>query len=252
MPSQTTPERTRVLQDTWVIFRRHLRNAARQKIALLFGAVQPLLFLVLFGPLLSGLGSWEMLVPGLLVQLGLLSAGMAGFGIVFDARSGVLDRLRVSPAPRVSLLVGQALGSSVALAAQAVLLLAAGTALGLRAPLLGMALAFVLLIVAGVGLAAISNALALVLDDNLFAPVMTTAVVPLVLLSGALLPMSSAPAWLNAASMATPFRHMVDALRDLLTGHYLTAAVALGAAITTVFTVACVAIATRVFQRLNA
>ncbi|GII93773.1 ABC transporter permease [Sinosporangium siamense] len=248
----TLGARNGVVRDTWVILRHNLRKTARQKIALLFGAVQPLLFLLLFGPLLSGLGSWQMLVPGLLVQLGLLSAGLAGFGIVFDARAGVLDRLRVSPTPRLALLLGQALGGTAVLLLQSALLVAVATALGLRPPPLGLVLAAVLLAVTGTGLAAISNALALVLDDAVFAPVMTTVMVPLTLLSGAFLPMSMAPGWLNALSAATPFRHTVEALRDLLAGDYLTPAVGLGTAVSVAFSVLCVALAVRIFNRLNA
>ena len=45
----------------------------------------PLLYLLFFGPLLTGLplgargSSWQILVPGLLLQLGLFGASFAGF-----------------------------------------------------------------------------------------------------------------------------------------------------------------------------
>jgi len=42
-------------------------------------------------------------VPGLLLQLAIFGAGFAGFGIIQEVREGVLDRQRVTPAPRVSL-----------------------------------------------------------------------------------------------------------------------------------------------------
>jgi ABC-2 type transport system permease protein len=241
-----------VIRDTWLVLRHNTRVALRQKAGLVFGALQPLLYLVLFGPLFAAVGTWEVLVPGLLAQLGLFSAGLAGFGIVFDARSGVLERLRVTPAHRVALLLGRVLGSSLTLLLQSAALVAVGYALGLRAPLPGVLAGLVLMAVLGVGLAALSNAIALTMNPDLFAPVMSTVVVPLTLLSGAFLPMSMAPAWLDALSRATPFRYVVEAVRDLFAGRYLTSAVGAGAAVTAALAVACTVIGTRVFNRANA
>ncbi|MER6176758.1 ABC transporter permease [Streptosporangium sp. NPDC001681] len=96
------------------------------------------------------------------------------------------------------------------------------------------------------------NAIALVMDPNAFAPVMSTAVVPLVLLSGAFLPMSMAPGWLDALSRLTPFRYVLEAIRELFVGHYATMTVVVGVAVTAVLSVVCVSVGTRVFNRENA
>ncbi len=143
---------------------------------------------------------------------------LTGFNIVFDHRFGVLERLRVTPASRFSLLVGRVLKDAVMLLVQAAILLALAVAFGLRASIPGVAAGLVLVLTMALGLAALSYAAALAIGDELFAPVMGTAVVPLLLLSGALLPMEGAPAWLDVASQATPFRHVVDALRALFAG----------------------------------
>ncbi|GGS89778.1 transport permease protein [Planobispora rosea] len=242
----------RAIRETWLVFRHNTRIALRQKAGIVFGALQPLLYLLLFGPLFATIGTWETLVPGLLAQVALFSAGLAGFGIVMDARAGVLERLRVTPAHRTALLLGRVLGSSLTLLIQSVVMLALGYALGLRAPLPGVLAGLVLMALLGVGLAALSNAIALTMNPDLFAPVMGTAIVPLVLLSGAFLPMSMAPAWLDAISRFTPFRHVVEAIRDLFAGRYATWTVAAGVVVTVVLTAACVAVGTRVFNRENA
>ncbi|GAA3155175.1 ABC transporter permease [Planomonospora alba] len=241
-----------VLRETWLVLRYNVRLALRQRAGMVFSALQPLLYLVLFGPLFAAVGTWEVLVPGLLVQLGLFSAGLAGFGVVFDARSGVLERLRVTPAHRAALLLGRVLGGSLTLLLQSAALVAVGYAFGLRAPLAGVLAGLVLMALLGIGLAALSNAIALVMNPDLFAPVMSTAVVPLTLLSGAFLPMSMAPGWLDALSRVTPFRYVVEAVRELFAGRYLTPAVAAGAAVTAVLAAVCVAAGTRVFNRENA
>ncbi|MFI6502515.1 ABC transporter permease [Nonomuraea typhae] len=240
------------IRETWLLFHHTTRIGLRQKAGLLFSAVQPLCFLVLFGPIFATIGTWETLVPGLIVQLGLLSAGLAGFGIVFDWRSGVLERLRVTPASRLALLLGRVLNNALTLVIQTVLLVAAAYALGLRAPVAGVLAAMALVIVLGVSLAALSYAAALTLNEHLFAPVMTTAMVPLMLLSGAFLPMSMAPGWLEALSRVSPFRYVLEAMRELFAGHYWNGTVAAGAAVVVVFTAVSLVVGGRIFNRENA
>ena len=150
-----------MLRDTWLLFRHNLRATLRQKIGIIFGVIQPLVFLVLFGPIFATIGTWETLVPGLIIQLGLMSTGMAGFGVVFEKRSGVLERMRVTPASRLALLLGRVLNNAVTLIIQAVLLVAVGYAFGLRAPAAGVVAGLVLVVVLGLSLAALSYAVAL-------------------------------------------------------------------------------------------
>jgi ABC-2 type transport system permease protein len=236
-------------RDTWVLFRHALRSSLKQKFGIIFGAVQPLVFLVLFGPIFATIGTWETLVPGLIIQLGLMSMGLAGFGVVFEKRFGVLERLRVTPASRLALLLGRVLNNAVTLIIQTAVLVVIGFAFGLRVPLAGLVAGFVLVVVLGASLAALSYAIALTMNEQLFAPVMSTAVVPLVLLSGSFLPMSMAPGWLDALSHISPFRYVLEALRDLFAGHYATGTVGAGVAVTAVFAVVSLTIGTRVFNR---
>ncbi|MEV5409398.1 ABC transporter permease [Thermopolyspora sp. NPDC052614] len=239
---------------TLILARHYMRATFGSKFAVLFNAVQPILFLVLFGPLFarSGVGSWEVLVPGLLVQLSLMSTGLAGFDIFLDQRFGVLERLRVTPASRVSLLLGRVIRDVAVLSVQSALLIAIGWAFGLRAPLAGVLLGLALLLVLAVGLASLSYAAALAMPNDLFPPVATTVVVPLMLLSGALLPMSLAPPWLDVLSRLTPFRHVVEALRSFFAGAYVSAAVGWGLLAAAVFLVVGVAVGTRLYQRESA
>ncbi|MEU4405786.1 ABC transporter permease [Streptosporangium sp. NPDC023963] len=240
-----------VVRDTWLIFRHNVRISLRQKAGIVFGVLQPLLYLVLFGPLFVTIGPWETLIPGLLIQVALFSAGLAGFGIVMDARAGVLERLRVTPAHRASLLLGRVLASSLTLVIQSIMLIVVGYAFGLRAALPGVLVALLMMILLGVSLAALSNAIALVMDPEAFAPIMSTAIVPLVLLSGAFLPMSMAPGWLDLLSRVTPFRYVLEAMRELFNGHYVNGTVGLGVAVTVILSVLCVVVGTRVFNREN-
>ena len=75
---------------------------------------------------------------------------------------------------------------------------------------------------------------------------------PLLLLSGILLPMALAPAWLQTLSSLNPFTHTVDAARALFNGHWGDPEIAIGVAITAVMAVISVWVAARTFSRANA
>ncbi|MFE3450052.1 ABC transporter permease [Nonomuraea sp. NPDC059194] len=240
------------MRDTWLLFRHDTRIMLRHKFGIVIAAAQPLFFLVLFGPIFATFGTWETLVPGLIIQLGLLSAGLAGFGVVFDWRSGVLERLRVTPAARLSLLLGRVLTNAFTLVIQTVLLVAVAYAIGLRAPVAGVIAALLLVVVLGVSLAALSYAAAMRLNEHLFAPVMMTAVWPLMLLSGTFLPMSMAPGWLATMSYVSPFRYVLEAMRELFAGRYTTSTVGIGVLVVAIFAAVSLTIGNRIFSRANA
>jgi ABC-2 type transport system permease protein len=81
------------------------------------------------------------------------------------------------------------------------------------------------------------------------APLVNGLAVPLLLLSGILLPMSLAPGWLEAISDANPVKHVVDGVRALFLGHVATGVVFWAAFATVALAVAGVALGTRTFQR---
>src|SRR4029078_1004736 len=117
--------------DTLIIFQRQMRILLRNPVWVAFGLTQPIIYLVLFGPLLKnvsggGLGgdtSWRIFVPGLLMQLAIFGAGFAGFGIIQEMREGVIDRQRVTPARRLSLILGRTLSNTVTIGVQATVLI---------------------------------------------------------------------------------------------------------------------------------
>src|SRR5687767_12027320 len=133
----------RLLRDILLIFRRQVRHSLRVPMTLGLGLMQPVLYLLLFGPLFSRVSKsfdteatgWQLFVPGLLVQLGLFSSSFVGFGIIVELRSGLVERFRVTPVSRLALLLGRVLRDACLLGLQAIVLLAAATALGLRVPL---------------------------------------------------------------------------------------------------------------------
>ena len=138
------------LRDTQLLFRRNLTNTLRNPVWVLMGLFQPILYLLLFAPLLNGLpmpgfdqtNSLNIFAPGQLVMIALFSAGFVGFGVIEDLRSGVVERLRVTPASRLALLLGMVLRDVLILIVQCALLVAVATLMGLRADPLGLLLLF--------------------------------------------------------------------------------------------------------------
>lgn len=248
---------SRLLSDTSLVFGRYLRQILGSWMGLMFGLLMPLLYLVFFGPLLRGVplgsgagSSWQVLVPGLMVQLGLFSAAFAGFSILIEKQHGIVERMRVTPVSRLALLLGRVLKDTVQLVAQSLILVLAGLALGLRAPVLGVAISFLFVAVLTVSIASLSYALALrVNSPQEFAPAINAVNMPAMLLSGLLLPMALAPRWLDITSHFVPFRYVVEAIRAAFTGHYGGSTMLYGALMCGGLALVSVTIGTRVFTR---
>ncbi|MEW9534551.1 ABC transporter permease [Microbispora sp. NPDC049125] len=217
----------RFATETWLMFVRSARPPLRNPVTIIVGISMPLVYLVLFGPLLrhmttgDGLSSWQWFVPGLLVQLTLFGTAYAGFTMLPETRSGVMERMRVTPSGRTALLLGRVLKDVVLLLVQAVLMVGAAMILGFRAQAVPVLLGLGLLAVTGVAVGFSSYALALKLKHEFaLAPVLGALVVPLMLLSGVLLPMDMAPTWLYNVSRANPLSYVVDAERAIIAGEY--------------------------------
>src|ERR687886_1043223 len=146
--------------ETFLVFQRQMRILLRNPVWVVFGLTQPIIYLVLFGPLLKnvsggGLGgdqSWRIFVPGLLMQLAIFGAGLAGFGIIQELREGVIDRQRVTPARRLSLILGRTLSNTVTIAVQAAVLVLVAVPFGLRPSWGGVATSLVLICVLAIGI----------------------------------------------------------------------------------------------------
>jgi ABC-2 type transport system permease protein len=218
------------LRESNVVFRRQIRMNLRNPAWVLIGVMQPVLYLVLFGPLLKplvgsfGVGTenaYTFLVPGLLVQLGLFGAFFAGFSLIGEWREGVIEAERVTPASRSALLVGRLTRDLLQLLVQALILVGLGYLMGLRGSPAGIALGILLTLLVGGACAAASNALALsTKSEDVMAPVINIVMMPVLLLSGILLPMTLGAAWLQRISDFMPFRWIVDAVRDTFAGNF--------------------------------
>ena len=216
------------VRESFIVFRRQLRMNLRNPAWVIIGVLQPVLYLFLFGPLLKPLisqfgatNAYTFFVPGMLVQLGIFGAFFAGFSLIGEWREGVIEAERVTPASRSALLVGRLVRDLLQLLVQALILIVLGFALGMEASLRGLVLGVLLTLLIGGACAAASNALALTTkSEDVMAPVINMVMMPVLLLSGILLPMTIGPGWLERASDFMPIRHIVDAVRNSFAGDF--------------------------------
>jgi ABC-type multidrug transport system, permease component len=223
------------LRDIGLVFGREIRPELRTPIGLIAGMTQPLVFLALFGPLLSGMpgigeSPWQWFVPGNLVMIGVFGTSGAGYHVLVESGGGSLERVLVTPLNRAAMLIGRTLKEAVTLLAQGVLIILAVLPFGFRLHPAGAAAGLALLAVTGIGIGSLSFALALAAKrtPSLFWGVQQTVLFPLLLLSGVLLPADQGPAWLATASRVNPLTYVVEAERALFNGDLTAPAVGYG------------------------
>lgn len=247
------------VRDTGTVFRRSMRLSLRNPVWVVMGLAQPILYLSLFGPLLKPLApqlgasnAYQLFVPGLLVQLGMFGALFVGFGLIGEWRDGVIESERATPAPRSALVLGRVLRDTIVVLVQGVVLVAFAFTFGLSAPLLGIVLGVVTAALLAAAFASISYAIALTTkSEDALAPLLNGVAVPLLLLSGILLPITaaSAPGWLNALSNVNPIKHVVSGIRADFNGDLGTSTAFWGYVVTFVLVAAGLWFGTRTFRR---
>jgi ABC-2 type transport system permease protein len=248
----------RVVRDTWLIYHRSLWLTIRQPVWIIFGMMLPLLYLFLFGPLLegatqaagTGTNAFNWFVPGLLIQIAIFGTAFGGFGLIAELRSGVIERMRVTPMSRAAMLLGRSLRDVTILMIQAILLIALAIPLGLVVDAVGVVVVLALLALIGLAVSPLSYSAALILkSEDAFAPLVNAITMPLLLLSGILLPMALAPDWLQFLSSINPLTHGVDAARALFNGDWGNPDVVLGVAICAICATLAVWVGSRAFSR---
>ena len=129
----------KTIRDTWLIFHRSLILTLRQPTWVVFGMMLPVLYLVLFGPLLegavkqagAGTNAFNWFVPGLIIQIAIFGTAFGGFGLIAELRNGVVERMRVTPMSRASMLLGRSLRDVVVLMVQAMIMILLAIPFGL-------------------------------------------------------------------------------------------------------------------------
>jgi ABC-2 type transport system permease protein len=234
-----------LITDAAHSLRREIGPTLRSWYYILFGIIQPLLYLGLFVPLITGVpgadggGALQWFVPGMVAMLVLFTTVQCGWALTEELLSGSFERFLATPMSRPAILVGRALKELAPLLVQALIIIVVAAPFGFTLYPLTMLIGLGLFLLFGIGVAALSYALAMATkrDGSLFYLVSHSVALPLMLLGGVLLPMTSAPQWLYIASRFNPLSYLVDAERALFRGELWTAEIGYGLAVSLVVAV---------------
>jgi ABC-2 type transport system permease protein/oleandomycin transport system permease protein len=219
---------SRVLADIALIAGRNLRKVLRNTRLIVFTTIQPIMQLVLFAYVFTGVarvqsGSYrDFVVPAVIVQTMVFSGMTTGIGIANDLHSGMIDRFRSLPIARSAFLVGRTVSDSLRLGIQALLLIAVSLIIGFRfhAGVAGAAGMAVVVVVFGMALTAFSAWIGLAVQDpETVQAASFIPILPLVFTSSAFAPVKSLPGWMQPVARANPVTAAIDSARGLALGN---------------------------------
>ncbi len=218
----------KLARETWLLFLRKMLEMLRQPAWVVVGLSTPLLYLALFAPLLQPLAGGpgfpggdvlDVFVPGILTLMAFGAGTGAGWIVIAELDTGVLERLTVTPASRLAFLLGTVLRDMVGFVVPGLLVVLVAIPFGFHPHWSGVAVLMLLLcLVTGIT-SATSSALGILLREiGSLAAIVTGMQLPLTLLSGVLLPLALAPGWMQLLAHANPLYYAVEAARDLSGG----------------------------------
>ena len=201
-----------------------IHKLARDPTEILSRAIQPILWLTIFGQVFSqvrgiptgSLGYLDYMAPGILAQSILFSSIFYGIAVIWERDLGIVHKLLVTPAPRSSLVLGKATGAGIRGLLQALLVYLIATVLGIHISWTPDA---ILLVLTSVFLGAcifstFSLFIACVVKTReRFMGIGQVLTMPLFFASNAIYPMELMPPWLRTIASFNPLTYLVDALR---------------------------------------
>jgi ABC-2 type transport system permease protein len=248
-----------IFRELDVLFKRSFIQTLRNPVWVIVGVSTPLLYLALFTPLLQKLAGGpgfptsnvlDVFLPGILAFLAFGSGTGEGYGTFFDLQDGLIERFRVTPASRYSLLISPILADIIWLFIFSAILVVIAIPFGFDIHITGLLVVFVLLALLLIITACFSVSIALKSNQiSSFASIMSGINLPILLLSGVLLPLSLAPNWMVVIAHFNPLYYIVEANRVLAAGNIWNTTVGLAFLVLIPLTVITVWWATRVYRK---
>ena len=217
----------RFIRESAAIVEVELIKLVRDPTEIISRAIQPLLWLVVFGQVLAqvrGIQTGQLsylafITPGILAQSVLFSAIFYGIGIIWERDLGVVHKLLASPALRISLVFGKAVAAGFRGTLQAVViyLIAFIMHVSLRLDPLSI-VAVLAAVMLGSGIfATFSLVIACVVKTReRFMGIGQLMTMPLFFASNAIYPLDIMPGWLRVVAQINPLTYLIDALRGLM------------------------------------
>ena len=221
------------LADTWYVTLRDLRARIRMPVFIFMTLFQPILWLVLFTQIFKSLGNMpglggssylQFFAPGVVVMSVLFGSAFSGFGMLIDIDTGVLAKMMATPVTRVSIITGRVIATVVVGIIQAIIVFIIAAIMGVHfeTGVPGVLLALLIASLLGLGFAAFSNGLALLLRrQEIVMTVVNLITMPLMFLSSMMMPSSLLPHWLDIARHYNPVDYAIVGVRGLVLQGYI-------------------------------
>lgn len=219
---------SKFLNESLAIAEVELKKLIRDPTELFSRAVQPFLWLAVFGQVMNrvkGIHTGQVdylafITPGILAQSVLFSAIFYGIAVIWERDLGVIHKLLVSPAYRASLVFGKAVAAGIRGVIQAAVIFLIAFFLGIHIIHSPLAVSGVLICVL-LGAAIFSTfsliIACLVKTRERFMGVGQVLTMPMFFASNAIYPLELMPEWLQVVAKINPLTYLVDALRGLMT-----------------------------------
>lgn len=204
-----------------------LIKLVRDPTELLARAIQPVLWLVIFGQVLAqvrGIHTGQtsylaFLTPGILAQSILFSGIFYGIAIIWERDLGVVHKLLVSPALRISLVFGKALSAGFRGIIQAIIIYVVAFLMHVELRLEPLAiLAMLGSVMLGSGIFATFSLIiaCIVKTRERFMGIGQLLTMPMFFASNAIYPLDLMPHWIQVIAKINPLTYLIDALRGLV------------------------------------
>ncbi len=215
------------ISKTLVIADLEARKLRHDPTELATRAVQPILWLLVFGQVFSrtraiptgNVPYIDFMAPGILAQSVLFIAIFYGIAVIWERDLGIVHKFLVSPTPRAALVLGKALSAGVRAFVQAFIIYLLAILLGVKMSFNPLELIGVLIVVL-LGAAFFSTfsliIACLVKTRERFMGIGQVLTMPLFFASNSIYPISIMPGWLQVISKINPLTYEVDALRSMM------------------------------------
>lgn len=221
------------LRTVVVMIELELRRLKHDRTELYTRAVQPILWLAIYGPIMSvikaiptgGIPYTDYITPGVLIQSTTFVSIFYGLTIVWERESGILKKLLVTPASRYGTVIGRSMAAGVRAIFQGLIIIPVALLIGVRfvPNIANFVSAFLIIFFASGGFAAISIFIASFMKTReRFMGIGQAITFPLFFASNALYPIAMMPPILREFSHFNPMSYVVDAVRALIISGNLT------------------------------
>ena len=217
----------RFIQESGAIVQVEMVKLLRDPTEMVSRAIQPVLWLVVFGQVLAQvrgihtgpLNYLSFITPGILAQSVLFSAIFYGIAVIWERDLGVVHKLLVSPAWRGSLVFGKAVAAGLRGVVQAVVIYVIALAMHVSLKLDPLAILAVLAsVMLGSGIFATFSLIiaCIVKTRERFMGIGQLLTMPMFFASNAIYPLDIMPTWLRVIAQINPLTYLIDALRGLM------------------------------------